>query len=45
MAAPGSIADIMIKKFAKDTGNEVVYIPSEAEENEEAQHGNFNLGL
>lgn len=45
MAAPGSIADIMIKKFNKDTGNEVVYIPTEAEENEEVAHGDFNLGL
>ena len=44
MALAGSVADIMLKKFAKDTGNEVVYIPSEAEEVEETEHV-ADLGL
>ena len=43
MAAAGSLADIVLKKYAKDTGNEVVYIPPAAEES----HDNHvvNLGL
>lgn len=43
MAIPGSLADIVLKKYAKDTGNEVAYIPPVSEENHD--NHDFNLGL